>query len=141
MPSSRHRASIVCALALTSSFLLVSGCGEEPGGDSGGPAEIESPAQRDWESQVGREWEEYEKGFVAGWVEGCKAVHEAVAAEYDEDYADAVLVACNGVPPSGYGGAPIQVPAEPRAAGHVDGVAEACYVPPEVTRPVEPDCG
>jgi hypothetical protein len=141
MPSSRrHRFPIVCALAAASSFLLVSGCGGESGTDSAEPAGIESPAQREWESQVGREWEEYEQGFVAGWVEGCKAVHEAVAAEFDEDYADTVLVECSGAPPSGYGGAPIQVPAEPRAAGHADGVAEACYVPPEVTRPVEPEC-
>ena len=141
-PSRRHRVrAIGCALALAAFFLLVAACGGEAGEGSADPAQIESPKQREWESQVGREWEEYEKGFVAGWVEGCKAVHKAVAAEYDEDYADSVLVECSGAPPSGYGGAPIQVPAQPRAAGHVDGVAEACFVPPEVTRPVELDCG
>ncbi len=86
MPSSRrHRFPIVCVLAVAALFLLVSGCGEESGTDSAEPAGIESPAQREWESQVGREWEEYEKGFVAGWIEGCKSVHDAVAPEFDED--------------------------------------------------------
>ena len=121
-------------------MLLLAGCGGESSEDSAGPAEIESPEQREWESQIGPEWEEYEEGFKVGWVEGCNAVYESVAAAYDEDFADEVVMDCEGAPPSGYGGAPIQVPADPHAAGHVDGVAEACYVPPEVTRPVEPDC-
>ena len=88
---------------------------------------------------MGTAWEEYEEGFRAGWVESCEAVHDAIVAEYDEKYADAI-VGCADPPPSGYGGAPLEVPDDPRAAGHVDGVAEACYVPPEVSRPLEPDC-
>jgi len=120
-------------------LLLFAGCGGRGGDAPAEPAQVRSPAQRDWESQIGTAWEQYEEGFTAGWVEGCEAVHDAVAAEYDEEYANEV-VGCADPPPSGYGGAPLEVPDDPRAAGHVDGVAEACYVPPEVSGPVEPDC-
>ena len=90
---------------------------------------------------MGPAWEEYEEGFRAGWIESCDAVHEAIVAVYeDEDFANAVL-GCSDPPSSSFSAEPpLEVPDDPRAAGHADGVAEACYVPPEVSRPVEPDC-
>ena len=122
-------------------LLLIAGCGGGDGDAPAGPLQDQSPAQRDWESQVGTAWEEYEEGFRAGWVESCDAVHEAIVAVYaDEDFANAVL-GCSNPPESSFSAEPpLEVPDDPRAAGHADGVAEACYVPPEVSRPVEPDC-